>query len=436
MSALEKHVIGAMFLGSPLEAAKLVTVEDFQDARHKVLFSVCVGLGLAGKSCDLASVMHELESTGKLALAGSWEYLREIDMEVVTSANLETHASKVREDSAKRKAKAFLTEKAREIEEGSKPLGPLLSELETGIAGIRSSGEMAFGLRLIPKREWRKLALDSYDEKVYHGESTGWKRVDQHLRIAPGQTNVVTGVPNHGKSEWLDALMLNLAIGSGWRVGYLSPENSPLRRHIQKLAEKLVGKRVYGPNRMSRERYAEVVEGFISEHFEFMDQGLNGATIDQVMNDARRITPPLNALVIDPWNRLEQGRKDGQNETEYIRDCLTRASRFAQSTGISIWIVAHPQKLRRNKDGEDQKPGLYDISGSAHWNNIIDNGVMIWRNFGQDTVEVHVLKVRFKDNGTPGMVVQKYEMESGRYRDETDHDEMFPESHTQVKDSF
>lgn len=435
MNAIEKHIIGAMFLDSALEAGKLVSLEDFEDSRHRVIFSACLSLALGGKSCDLVSLASELQETGKIVSAGSLAYLMEISAEVVSSANLTDHSKILREYSARKKAKELLLIKAKELE-SDQPLGKFLSELETGIAGIRSSGELAFGLRMVPKQEWKKLAIDSYDEKVYHGESTGWIEVDKVFKVAPGQINVVTGVPNHGKSEWLDALMLNLAIKSGWRIAYLSPENSPLRRHIQKLAEKLLGKRVYGPNRMSRAEYQNAIKGFISEHFEFMDQGLNGATIDQVMNDARRIEPPINALVIDPWNRLEQGRKDGQSETEYIRDCLTRASRFAQSTGISLWIVAHPQKLRRNKDGEDQKPGLYDISGSAHWNNIVDNGIMVWRNFGLDTVEIHVLKVRFKDNGTPGMVVQKYEMESGRYRDETASEDFNGTVFQQTRETF
>jgi replicative DNA helicase len=433
---LERHVIGAAMLDAALEAAKLVSPQDFADPRHGVILSALTRLAFAGKSADLVSLAQELRDTGKLGQAGGEAYLLEISAEVVSSAWLEDHAAKVRELAARRKAKALLTAKAREFESGENPVAKILSEIETGLAEIRSSGEMAFGLRRVPKPEWQKLAADSYDERIYHGESTGWPELDKTFRVAPGQLNVVTGVPNHGKSEWLDALMLNLAKGSGWRVAFLSPENSPLRRHIQKLAEKLVGKRLYGPGRMTRLEFESAVNGFIADRFEFMDQGINGATIDQVLNEARRIKPEINALVVDPWNRLERGRKEGVSETDYICECLTRASRFAQSTGISVWIVAHPMKLRRNKDGEEQKPGLYDISGSAHWNNITDNGIMVWRNFQDNTSEVHVLKVRFKDNGTPGVVVMRYERESGRYRAANDHDTFYPEIERQFKDTF
>lgn len=49
-----------------------------------------------------------------------------------------------------------------------------------------------------------------------------------------------TGVPNTGKSEWLDALMLNLMRAYDWRFAVCSIENEP-SLHILKMIEKIVG---------------------------------------------------------------------------------------------------------------------------------------------------------------------------------------------------
>jgi len=35
----------------------------------------------------------------------------------------------------------------------------------------------------------------------------------------------VTGVPNSGKSEWVDALICNLAVTHGWPIALCSLEN-------------------------------------------------------------------------------------------------------------------------------------------------------------------------------------------------------------------
>ena len=41
----------------------------------------------------------------------------------------------------------------------------------------------------------------------------------------PGELTVVTGVPNSGKSEWIDALLCNLNGSEGWRFALCSMEN-------------------------------------------------------------------------------------------------------------------------------------------------------------------------------------------------------------------
>lgn len=51
----------------------------------------------------------------------------------------------------------------------------------------------------------------------------------------------MTGVPNSGKSEWLDALAVNLALRHGWRFAVCSLEKRP-RDHARQLVEKIAGR--------------------------------------------------------------------------------------------------------------------------------------------------------------------------------------------------
>lgn len=60
------------------------------------------------------------------------------------------------------------------------------------------------------------------------------------LQVVPGELTVVTGLPNSGKSEWIDALAVNLARHHGWRIGLCSLENSA-KEHGRKLMEKYTG---------------------------------------------------------------------------------------------------------------------------------------------------------------------------------------------------
>ena len=129
------------------------------------------------------------------------------------------------------------------------------------------------------------------------------------------------------------------------------------------------------------------------------------------------LTKGIRGLVIDPWNELEHLRRDGQNETEYISVALKRMRQFARKYGIHLWIVAHPAKLYRDKNGNIPIPTPYDISGSARWRDKSDNCITVWRDFTKNDsiIEVHVQKVRFKQDGQLGNVELTYNWRTGTY---------------------
>jgi twinkle protein len=80
---------------------------------------------------------------------------------------------------------------------------------------------------------------------LVRGKSTGWKTVDELLRLKPGTLNILTGIPSSGKSEWLDAMMLNTIRKHDWTWAIFSPENHPPAYHFGKLAEKWLGQPMF-----------------------------------------------------------------------------------------------------------------------------------------------------------------------------------------------
>jgi twinkle protein len=84
----------------------------------------------------------------------------------------------------------------------------------------------------------------------------------------------------------------------------------------------------------------------------------------------------VRGLVIDPYNELDHRRPSHTSETEYVSQMLTRVKRFAQHYDCHVWFVAHPRQLQNWRGGA---PSMYDISGSAHFINKADNGVVVHR---------------------------------------------------------
>ena len=110
--------------------------------------------------------------------------------------------------------------------------------------------------------------LNLYERGIERGVSTGWPELDRLYRVRPGELTVVTGIPSSGKSNVIDALMVNLASKHGWRFAVFSPENLPLEQHMAALVEKHVGKPFHdGPTlRMSREELDRSM-AWAREHF-------------------------------------------------------------------------------------------------------------------------------------------------------------------------
>lgn len=261
-----------------------------------------------------------------------------------------------------------------------------------------------------------------YREGRKRGLTTGWKCIDPLFTVRPGELTVVTGYPGSGKSEFIDALMCNVANIHGWTFGVCSFEN-PADEHISKFAEKYVGAPFYdGPRNRMTEAELHGAMDWINSHFLFIRADEESPTIDWLLDKAKAavVRYGIRGLVIDPYNELEHKRPGGMTETEYVSQMLAKVKRFAQNHGVHVWFIAHPAKPQ--KDREADPPTLYDISGSANWVNKADIGVVVHRGFMPDgtrkhDAEIHVRKVRFKAVGQPGMSTLDYDFLTGRYTD-------------------
>lgn len=267
-----------------------------------------------------------------------------------------------------------------------------------------------------------------YQHGWERGVSTGWDDVDQFFTVRPGELTVVTGIPNSGKSNWVDALMVNLADLHGWRIAMFSPENQPLEDHMARVLEKYAQCPFSdGPTERMDPKTLRVAKAWAQEHFFWiLPDDDTEWTIDNVLERAKALVfrKGIRALVIDPWNELEHFRPQGMTETDYVSIALKRMRQFARHHGIALFVVVHPTKLYRDKDGNYPVPTLYDCNGSAHWRNKADNGMCVWRDFTDDQafVEIHVQKIRFRQIGKIGLARLEYIKPTASYRDPSPHD--------------
>lgn len=271
-------------------------------------------------------------------------------------------------------------------------------------------------------RDFAENLITYFEKGDVRGVPTGWHKVNNFYSVRPGEWTLITGIPSHGKSEFLDALLVNLAFEEEWNFGVCSPENQPLERHAAKLIEKYSGFPMSGP-KVERIQYPDLIKSmtWLEDHFSFILPEEDNLTVEGVLELAKALVfrKGIKGLVIDPWNELDHSRHHSQSETEYISNALTKIRRFAREYQVHVFLVAHPTKLQKKSNGSYGVPRPYDVSGSSHWYNKADNCIAIWRDTkeGCPETEVHVQKVRFKGVGKPGLARLHYDIVTGRYSD-------------------
>lgn len=258
-------------------------------------------------------------------------------------------------------------------------------------------------------------SLDAlFENGMQRGVTIGHENFDRLCSFETKRICVVTGIPGSGKSEFIDEIAERLNMRYGWRFAYFSPENAPLAYHASKLIEKFTGKH-FSKATLTFGEYRQVKEHLENDFFFIAPH--NDYHLDTILALAKALVrrKGIKALIIDPYNRLEN-EQGGQNETQYVSTVLDKLTNFAQQNDVLVILMAHPTKLTKNKDGVYEAPTLYDISGSANFFNKTDFGLVVHRNRLNNTVEVHVKKVKFRHLGECGTALFRYNLNNGRYQ--------------------
>jgi twinkle protein len=238
--------------------------------------------------------------------------------------------------------------------------------------------------------------------------------IDQYFKPRLGDFCVVTGIPSHGKSAFVNDLCCHLAQHHQWKTAFASFEQNPQLDHRRNLLrwknEELIGKQT--PEQI------EAAEKWIDENFVFivpnedddvnLDWVLEKSSVSVIRHDCK-------VIVIDPWNEMDHYRPNDMSLTEYTGFAIKQFKKFAKKHGIFLIVVAHPTKLKPDKDGKLPIPTLYDISDSSHWYNKSDIGIVIHRE--QTHSICRVAKSRYHEIiGKTGDMQMTYDMRTNRFQ--------------------
>ena len=247
------------------------------------------------------------------------------------------------------------------------------------------------------------------------GFYTGVSNLDDVFRFDKGRLITITGVPNCGKSEFVDFYTTALNKRYGLKTLFFSPENQPCELHLSKLVSKFTNK----PFEELSQAEIDVAIDYICKNFYFFNYD-KVKSFDDInsMVSSMHSSLAFDILVVDSYNKVEWNKPSNETETDFISKMLDKLCEMAINYNIMVILVAHPRKMEwRNGDKVAQCPTAYDINGSANFYNKSDFVLSVHRDrdYYNEIVTIRVDKVKFNHYGTQGTCLLKYDVASGNY---------------------
>lgn len=257
------------------------------------------------------------------------------------------------------------------------------------------------------------------NEGLSRGFNPGWDELDTFYRPTLGAMTVLLGVPSSGKSTFMDNIAVNMALKHGWKFSFVSFETWPVERHIHRLIQIYLNKPTFTflPGHASIEEMNSAREAL--KDFFFFIVPEDNATVNNILLHllADIDEHGVEGFVLDPFTECDLDFKTkGVQETRAIEMDLRAIQHFTRLHKIHSWVLVHPTKSSEHQKIEKRgaRPTLYSASGSAHFRNKADFGLVIHR-WDDNKVSLYIDKVRNDSNGAIGEVLFQFDNKTKNY---------------------
>ena len=278
---------------------------------------------------------------------------------------------------------------------------------------------------LLPKEHLMQCINDIYNHGLPQGLYTHVSNLDELFRLDRGRVITITGVPNYGKSEFVDFLTTTYNKLYGMKTLYFSPENQPLSFHMAKLVSKYTNKKLKDASKTEVNNTAL----YVCDNFYFCNYQIINK-LSQIMDIGETVVKENNVsiIVIDAYNKVEAERPNELSETEFVSKVMDKLCNFAIQYNVMVILVAHPRKMAYDNSSQSYYcPNAYDINGSANFYNKSDFVFTVHRDFDREETIIKCDKVKFKNYGKIGECRLKYDIDSGNYYNAAPNDGYYRE---------
>lgn len=182
------------------------------------------------------------------------------------------------------------------------------------------------------------------------------------FRLRPGEVDIWTGYPKHGKTNMLNWIMNNEAARFGRKIGLASLEIKAAKTLRNLLRQSIGIRRPTDANGNPDKSLFNKALTYLDRQFYVFD-AIGRARLDDILDTFSWAVRKygLDFVVIDSLMKLDVSKDDLQRQS----DLLDKLTCWARDNNVHVCLVAHSRKPQNKDNPENHMPRPDEIEGSG-----------------------------------------------------------------------
>ncbi|MGF1469430.1 MAG: replicative DNA helicase [Sandaracinaceae bacterium] len=369
----ERAVLGGILLENAAlnTATQLLEPDDFYSRANGLVFDAMSELFRRGQPVDLVTLRAWLVDRGVLSKAGGEEHLLTLTETIPTVANIEHHASIVRDKALVRRLITRCHEIAAEGYGDYGDIAEFLDDAEKRIFDVaKDSARSPYEhIKDVVIRTFEQVTAAAERQERITGLPTGFAKLDRMTAgFKAGELIVVAGRPGMGKPAFALNLAVPAAAGREVPVVVFSLEmaKEEIARRLLCSEARVDGGRMR-TGMLSREDWTRLTSaaGTLTNLRLFIDD-TPALSLMELRGKARRLRSEhgLGMLVVDYLQLMRSGTRVESREKE-ISEISRSLKALAKELSIPVVALSQLNRGVETRAGKDKRPQLADLRESG-----------------------------------------------------------------------
>ena len=411
----ERSVLAAMLMDrdAVISASEILTGDDFYNRQYGMVFECMVELVNQGEPVDMVTVQNRLKEKDVSPETASLEFVRELMLGYITSANIRQYAQIVYEKALLRKMIRINDNISTLCYQGKESTDAILEETERSVFELlksRNSGDFV-PIRQVVLNALDKIEIASRNRDAVTGIPMGFTDLDyQTSGLQPSDLVLIAARPSMGKTAFTLNIAHHVAIRQEKCCAIFSLEMSKEQLVNRMLAmDANVDSQNMRNGKLTETDWEKLVEsaGNIGTSRLIIDD-TPGISVSELRSKCRKfkLEFDLKLVMIDYLQLMSGSGKSGDNRQQEISEISRSLKALARE--IDCPVIALSQLSRACETRNDHRPMLSDLRESGAIEQDADVVMFIYRDdyYNKDSDEKNVSEIIIakQRNGPTGTV--------------------------------